>query len=121
MDPARVGLIGFSAGGEVAGMIETRFDAGKPDADDPVDRFSSRPDFTVLVYPWYRPGANRADAPSLFPVPSDAPPVFLICADDGRSHVEPTVKFYLDMCELRQKAVTPAKVFLAWAAPANQA
>jgi endo-1,4-beta-xylanase len=97
IDPARVGFIGFSAGGEVAGMIETRFDAGKPDAVDPVERFSSRPDFTVLVYPSYRPGANRADAPPLFPVPADAPPVFLICADDDRSHVEPTVKFYLEL------------------------
>src|SRR4051794_31305119 len=36
-DPSRLGFIGFSAGGEVAGMIETRFDAGKPDAADPVE------------------------------------------------------------------------------------
>jgi len=97
VDPARIGFIGFSAGGEVAGMIETKFDAGKPDAEDPIERVSSRPDFTVLVYPWYRPGAMRADAPPLFPVPEDAPPVFLICADDDRSHVEPTVKFYLEL------------------------
>src|SRR5260370_11113755 len=41
-DPARIGFIGFSAGGEVAGMIETKFDAGKPDAEDPVERISSR-------------------------------------------------------------------------------
>lgn len=97
VDPARIGFIGFSAGGEVAGMIETKFDAGKPDAEDPAERVSSRPDFTVLVYPWYRPGAMRADEPPLFPVPADAPPVFLICADDDRSHVEPTVKFYLEL------------------------
>jgi endo-1,4-beta-xylanase len=78
-------------------MIETRFDAGKPDAADAIERFSSRPDFTVLVYPWYRPGANRPDVPALFPVPRDAPPVFMVCADDDRSHVEPTVKFYLEL------------------------
>ncbi|HEY2014226.1 MAG TPA: alpha/beta hydrolase [Bryobacteraceae bacterium] len=97
VDPSRLGFIGFSAGGEVAGMIETRFDAGKPDAADPVERFSSRPDFNVLVYPYYRPGAMRADAAPIFPVPKDAPPVFLVCADDDRSHVEPTVKFYLEL------------------------
>jgi acetyl esterase/lipase len=97
VDPARIGFIGFSAGGEVAGMIETRFDAGKPDAEDPVERVSSRPDFNVLVYPFYRPGANRPDAMPLFPVPKDAPPAFLVCADDDRSHVEPTVKFYLEL------------------------
>jgi acetyl esterase/lipase len=98
IDPARIGFIGFSAGGEVTGMIETRFDAGRPDAEDPVERVSSRPDFTVSVYPAYRPGANPAhpDA-SLFPVPKDAPPAFLVCADDDRSHVEATVRFYLEL------------------------
>src|SRR6516162_9988340 len=82
VNPAKLGFIGFSAGGEIAGMIETKFDAGNPGASDPIERFSSRPDFNVLVYPWYRPGAMRADAPPLFPVPKDAPPVFMVCADD---------------------------------------
>jgi len=97
VDPARLGFVGFSAGGEVAGMIETRFDAGNPNAADPVERFSSRPDFNVLIYPWYRPGANKPDEPPLFPVPDDAPPVFMVCMDDDRSHVEPTVKLYLEL------------------------
>jgi acetyl esterase/lipase len=97
VDPARIGFIGFSAGGELAGMIETRFDGGKPDAADSIERSSSRPDFTVLVYPGARPGARAADTEPLFPVPDDAPPVFLVCADDDRSHVEPTVKFYLEL------------------------
>jgi acetyl esterase/lipase len=97
VDPARIGFIGFSAGGEIAGMIGTKFDAGKPDAEDPVERVSSRPDFNVLIYPWYRPGAMRSDVPPLFPIPKDAPPVFMVCADDDRSHVEPTVKFYLEL------------------------
>jgi acetyl esterase/lipase len=96
VDPAKIGFAGFSAGGEVAGMIETRFDAGKPDAADPVERSSSRPDFNILVYPFYRPGMAKGDA-SLFPIPKDAPPAFLVCADDDRSHVEPTVKFYLEL------------------------
>jgi acetyl esterase/lipase len=97
VNPAKIGFIGFSAGGEVAGMVETKFDAGKPDAADPTERVSSRPDFTALIYPWYRPGANKPDEPALFPVPKDAPPVFMVCADDDRSHVEPTVKFYLEL------------------------
>jgi len=97
IDPARIGFIGFSAGGEIAGMIETKFDPGKPDAEDPVERVTSRPNFTALIYPWYRPGAMRTDQPPLFPIPKDAPPVFLVCADDDRSHVEPTVKFYLEL------------------------
>jgi acetyl esterase/lipase len=96
IDPARLGFIGFSAGGEVAGMIETRFDAGKSGSADPIESASSRPDFNILIYPYYRPGANKPDAP-LFPIPNNAPPVFMVCADDDRSHVEPTVKFYLEL------------------------
>jgi len=97
VNPARIGFIGFSAGGEVAGMVETMFDAGMPDAADPVERVSSRPDFVALIYPWYRPGANHPEDKPIFPVPKDAPPAFLVCADDDRSHVEPTVKFYLEL------------------------
>jgi acetyl esterase/lipase len=97
IDPARIGFIGFSAGGEVAGMIETRFDAGKPDSADPIERVSSRPDFNILIYPYYRPGANHPENAPIFPIPKDAPPVFMVCADDDRSHVEPTVKFYLEL------------------------
>lgn len=97
VDPARIGFIGFSAGGEVAGMIGTKFDAGQPDATDPVERASSRPDFNVLVYPWYRPGAMRADAPPLFSIPADAPQTFMMCSTEDRSHVEPTVKYYMEL------------------------
>src|SRR5436190_12712897 len=109
LDPNKIGFIGFSAGGEIAGMIGTRFDAGKPDAPDPVERMSSRPDFNVLVYPWYRPGANQPEAPPIFPVPADAPPVFMVCADDDRSHVEPTVKFYLEL--LARKIPTEMHIY----------
>jgi acetyl esterase/lipase len=51
LDPQRVGVIGFSAGGHLASTLGTHFDAGKAEAADPVDRVSSRPDFMVLCYP----------------------------------------------------------------------
>lgn len=51
VDPRRVGIMGFSAGGHVASTAGTHFDAGDPQAADPIDRESSRPDFMVLVYP----------------------------------------------------------------------
>lgn len=47
----RIGILGFSAGGHLAMSASTQFDAGRPGASDPVDRVSSRPDFSVLGYP----------------------------------------------------------------------
>jgi acetyl esterase/lipase len=51
IDPERVGILGFSAGGHLASTAATMFDDGKPDAPDAIDRRSSRPAFAVLVYP----------------------------------------------------------------------
>jgi len=51
LDSRRIGVLGFSAGGHLASTALTHFDDGKPDAADPIDRVSSRPDFGVLIYP----------------------------------------------------------------------
>jgi acetyl esterase/lipase len=51
LDPHRIAILGFSAGGHLASTAGTHFDAGKPDAKDPVERASSRPDRMILVYP----------------------------------------------------------------------
>src|SRR5260370_30337212 len=89
VDPSRIGFMGFSAGGEVAALMETRFDAGNDSSTDAIERASSRPDFAVVVYPGFRPGTIM--------LPKDAPPTFLVCADDDRSHVVTTVYVYLDL------------------------
>jgi acetyl esterase/lipase len=52
IDPGRIVVIGFSAGGHLAALAGTQFVAGKPDAEDPIERVSSRPDYLVLGYPW---------------------------------------------------------------------
>jgi len=51
VNPSRVGIMGFSAGGHLAATASTRFDLGKADASDPVARQSGRPDFSLLIYP----------------------------------------------------------------------
>lgn len=51
VDPAKVGIVGFSAGGHLASTAATHFDDGNAKSDDPVEKVTSRPDFAILVYP----------------------------------------------------------------------
>ena len=58
IDPKRVGIMGSSAGGHLASTLLTHFDAGQPDAADPIERQSSRPDLGILCYAVISMGAN---------------------------------------------------------------
>jgi acetyl esterase/lipase len=73
IDPHRVGILGFSAGGAVASMIAYTSGDGDPSASDPIDRLNGRPDFQMLVYP----GGQIPDT-----IPATSPPTFLLVAND---------------------------------------
>jgi acetyl esterase/lipase len=51
IDPGKIGIMGFSAGGHLASTLSTHFDEGDPGNTDPVEKISCRPDFSILVYP----------------------------------------------------------------------
>jgi acetyl esterase/lipase len=84
IDPHRVGVMGFSAGGELVGMVAFPPGEGNAQAADPIDRLGGRPDFAIFIYP-----GPLAVPPS---VPGNAPPAFLAAASDDPCCGAPTVK-----------------------------
>jgi endo-1,4-beta-xylanase len=85
----KLGIMGFSAGGDLVLYSSTKFDAGKPDAVDVIERESSRPDFQVAVYPAIPKNLNFA---------KNNPPAFLACGNQDRQNIsEGLATLYLNM------------------------
>jgi acetyl esterase/lipase len=84
LDSKRIGVMGFSAGGEVAAMLVYSPASGDDAATDPIDRMNCRADFQIVIYPGplgIPPGA----------IPTNAPPAFFVVANDDVSHVGPVL------------------------------
>lgn len=126
--PDRIGIWGFSAGGHLASTAGTHFDSGNPDAPDPIDRVSCRPDFMILCYPvvsfttdYAHKGSRRnllgdSPDPKLMEylsnekqVTPQTPPTFLFHTDaDKGVPAENSVLFYLAL----RKAGVPAELHI---------
>ena len=78
VNPARVGVMGFSAGGELAALASVRFDAGNEAAADSVERQGSKPAFQVLIYP---------AIPRDMALSKETPPAFLACGENDRQNI----------------------------------
>jgi endo-1,4-beta-xylanase len=88
VDPARVGVMGFSAGGEVAALAAMHYEPAASPADD-IDRQDARPSFQALIYP----GLPRDMKPT-----KDMPPAFLACGENDRQNISQGVpELYLAM------------------------
>lgn len=128
IDPRRIGILGFSAGGHLTTSAGTHFDKGDPKAKDPIDRASCRPDFMVPVYavisltePFTHRGSRRNllgpdPDPKLVEymsnekqVTPETPPTFLVHTDeDPAVPAENSVYFYLAL----RKAKVPAELHI---------
>ncbi len=128
IDPGRIGIMGFSAGGHLASTLGTHFDAGDSNATDAVERVSCRPDFLILAYPvitmdlQYTHRGSRTNLLGQNPDPklveylsnelqvtTQTPPAFLFhTTDDATVAVENSVNFYLAL----RKAKVPAEMHL---------
>ncbi|MBI1839698.1 MAG: alpha/beta hydrolase [Verrucomicrobia bacterium] len=77
IDPQRLGIIGFSAGGHLAIAAATSFDKRTYEPVDDIDKLSCRPNFAILVYPGYLKAKDKDELPPGLTIASNTPPVFL--------------------------------------------
>ncbi len=99
IDPKRVGILGFSAGGQLGADVETNYDKRMYEPVDAIDKVDTRPDFAVLIYPGgTRSRGNTSDVPALaddIRITKDTPPTFLSISHDDRGGSENAVYLYL--------------------------
>ena len=108
IDPNRIGIMGFSAGGHLSAAVSTRFDKRAYEPVDEADQVSCRPDFALIIYPGY---LVRNEGPDIAPeltVTSNTPPTFLVQTEDDHARVENSLFYYLAL----KKAGVPAEMHL---------
>jgi acetyl esterase/lipase len=109
IDPKKIGVLGFSAGGHLVAALSTHFDKRLYDRVDGADDLSCRPDFAVVIYPGYLALAdkNMAPNPDIEPT-AQTPPTFLVQAEDDPVHVENATTYFLQL----KKAKVPAELHI---------
>jgi acetyl esterase/lipase len=113
IDPNRIGMVGFSAGGHLALATATRFEKRTYDPIDAADQVSCRPDFAVLCYPGYLKVRDKDEIRPGLIIPPGTPPIFLAHASDdsdstGGSNAEHSVFMYLAL----KRAGIPAELHI---------
>lgn len=98
LDPQKIGVIGFSAGGNAAAIASTKMDVSlKTDQADEIDEVSCRPDFTMLLYPWKLLNTDATGLREEVVVDAETPPTLLIHThDDGVTSLS-SIEFYKAM------------------------
>lgn len=109
IDPGRVGVLGFSAGGHLAAAISNHYEQRLYDPIDAADKLSCRPDFAVVIYPGYLALADQNFAPNPDIQPTaNTPPTFILQAENDPVHVENAVVYFMQL----KKAKVPAELHI---------
>jgi acetyl esterase/lipase len=106
IDPNRIGMLGFSAGGHLTAAASTHFARRTYEAVDEADKVSCRPDFAVLLYPGYLAETGKDQLRGDLRVTKETPPTFLAHAGDDRVSPENSVLYYLAL----KRAGVPAEL-----------
>lgn len=109
IDPKRIGVLGFSAGGHLAAALSTNHAARSYPIIDEADKMSCRPDFALLIYPGYLTVKEKDDqiAPEL-PITKNTPPTFLVMTQDDPVRAENAILYALAL----KRAKVPAELHL---------
>jgi acetyl esterase/lipase len=78
IDPKKIGMVGFSAGGHLAIATATSFEKRSYEASDDIDKISCRPDLAILAYSGYLKAKDKDELAPGLKVPKDTPPIFLV-------------------------------------------
>jgi acetyl esterase/lipase len=110
LNPDRIGVLGFSAGGHLAANLSNNYATRTYPLVDEADKTSCRPDFCVLIYPGYLVIKEKGDAinPDLSVEAAKTPPTFLVMAEDDPVRVENALLYYVAL----KKAGVPAEMHL---------
>lgn len=109
LDPKRIGVLGFSAGGHLAAYLSTNFDKRAYEPVDAADQVSCRPDFAMPIYPAYLvPKDHDTQLAPELNVSTNTPPTFLIQAEDDGVRVENSLFYFLAL----KRAKVPAEMHL---------
>lgn len=105
LDPQRIGVLGFSAGGHLAATLNQHFTQRSYPRVDKADDLNCRPDFTILVYPAYLSVADKGEqiAPEVAPTP-DMPPLFIVQAEDDKTFIQGTLLYYRSLVSTKVPA-----------------
>ena len=108
LDPQRIGVLGFSAGGHLAATLGANFEKRDYPPVDAADAVSCRPDFAVIIYPGYLAGDAGGVRPEVAPAKGKTPPTFIAMAEDDPVRVENALQYYLAL----KQAGVPAEMHL---------
>lgn len=108
IDPDKLGVMGFSAGGHLTVRVSNNYDKCLYQSVDDADKLSCRPDFSVPIYPAYLNKKQTFEMVDEFSITGKTPPTFITAAQNDKSYVDSSISYYIAL----KKAKVPVELHL---------